>query len=229
VPDWPEDEPTRNRLIAAGDDRSRVRMNCSGKHAAMLAASVHRGWDVEGYLSPDHPVQRLVRATVEEASGGPVTHVAVDGCGAPLFGTTVTGLARAGQHLVRAPEGSPHRAVADAMRTAPDFVGGRGHANTEFMRRLPGSVVKGGAEGVLVAVTPGGEAVAMKMIDGSPRATTAVALAALELLGVDTFAAGDLREVPVLGGGRPVGRLVLGADLAGAHRGATRASGGALA
>jgi hypothetical protein len=97
------------------------------------------------------------------------------------------------------------------------------------MRRLPGSVVKGGAEGVLVAVAPGGEAVAMKMIDGSPRATTAVALAALELLGVDTSAAGDLREVPVLGGGRPVGRLVLGADLAGAHRGATRASGGALA
>src|SRR3954454_3127319 len=35
-PDWPEDEPTRERLIIAGQAPSRVRMNCSGKHAAML-------------------------------------------------------------------------------------------------------------------------------------------------------------------------------------------------
>jgi len=211
--DWPEDEPTRERLIAAGERRSRVRMNCSGKHAAMLAATVRNGWDVAGYLDPAHPLQQLVAATVAEASGGPVTATAVDGCGAPLFGTTVHGLARAGRAMVLGDEGSDARAVADAMRAAPGFVGGAGHVNTEVMRLLPGVLAKGGAEGVLVAAAATGQAVAMKVVDGSPRATTVLALAALAFLGVDTAPAAALAEVPVLGGGRPVGRLRLGADL----------------
>ncbi|MCZ2830593.1 asparaginase [Modestobacter sp. VKM Ac-2986] len=211
--DWPEDEPTRERLIAAGEQRSRVRMNCSGKHAAMLAASVHNGWDVAGYLDPAHPLQQLVAETVAGASGGPVTATAVDGCGAPLFGTTVLGLARAVRSMVLSPGGSDARAVADAMRAAPEFVGGTGHVNTQVMQLLPGVLAKGGAEGVLVTAAATGQAVAMKVVDGSPRATTVLALAALRHLGVDTSPAAALTEVPVLGGGRPVGRLQLGADL----------------
>ncbi|SHN75563.1 asparaginase [Cryptosporangium aurantiacum] len=212
-PDWPEDEPTRNSLIAGGSSRSPIRMNCSGKHAAMLAASVVNGWDVGGYLLPDHPLQQRVRAILEEATGGPVTHVTTDGCGAPLFGTTTLGLARAAARLVTAAPGSAERTVADAMRAEPFFVGGTGHVNTELMRRVPGVVAKGGAEGVLVAAAADGRAVAMKVLDGSPRATTMLAVAALRALGVDTSGVGDLAEVPVLGGGRPVGRIRLGADL----------------
>jgi L-asparaginase II len=212
-PDWPEDEPTRERLIVAGEQRSRVRMNCSGKHAAMLAASVRNGWDVEGYLDAAHPLQQLVAETVAEATGGDITATAVDGCGAPLFGTTVLGLARAARGMVLAPDGSDARAVADAMRAAPEFVGGTGHVNTDVMRLLPGVLCKGGAEGVLVAAAATGQAVAMKVVDGSPRATTVLALAALAFLGVETAPAAALAEVPVLGGGRPVGRLRLGAGL----------------
>ncbi|MFQ1003737.1 asparaginase [Modestobacter sp. SSW1-42] len=211
--DWPEDEPTRERLIAAGEQRSRVRMNCSGKHAAMLAATVHNGWDVASYLDPTHPLQQLVARTVAAASGGPVTATAVDGCGAPLFGTTVLGLARAVRSMVLSEPGSDARAVADAMRAAPEFVGGTGHVNTRVMQLLPGVLAKGGAEGVLVAAAATGQAVAMKVVDGSPRATTVLALAVLRSLGVDTAPAAALTEVPVLGGGRPVGRLRLGADL----------------
>ncbi|GAA3389484.1 asparaginase [Cryptosporangium minutisporangium] len=213
-PDRPENVPTRDRLIAAGSPPERIRMNCSGKHAAMLAASVRNGWDVAGYLDADHPVQQRVRAAIEEASGGPVTHVTTDGCGAPLFGTTTLGLARAASRLVTAAGGTPERVVADAMRAEPFYVAGTGHVNTELMRRVPGVVAKGGAEGVLIAAAADGRAVAMKVLDGSPRATTMLAVAALTALGVDTSDAGDLAEVPVLGGGRPVGRIRLGVDVA---------------
>lgn len=208
VPDWPEDEATRHRLIRAGEGPSPVRMNCSGKHAAMLACSVHNGWSTEDYLVPDHPVQKAIRARLEE-SAGPVEHVAVDGCGAPLFSTTVLGLARAARSLVLAPAGSPERVVADAMRAEPEYVGGKGHQNSEFMRLVPGTVCKGGAEGVLMAAAATGEAVAMKVIDGSPRATTVLALAVLGALGVDVSAAESLRrsEAQVLGGGRQVGEI----------------------
>jgi len=220
VPGWPEDEATRLRLIRAGEGPSLVRMNCSGKHAAMLAASVVNGWSTEDYLSPDHPVQKEIRARLEDAAG-PVTHVAVDGCGAPLFSTTVHGLARAARGLVLAPPGSPERVVADAMRAEPEYVGGMGHQNTEFMRLVPGTVCKGGAEGVLMAAAATGESVAMKVIDGSPRATTVLALAVLGALGVDVSAAGTLAqaEAQVLGGGRPVGEIRPSDELLAALRG----------
>ncbi|MER5318518.1 asparaginase [Streptosporangium roseum] len=205
--DWPEDEATRHALIRDGLTASRERMNCSGKHAAMLAASVASGWEAGSYLDPGHPVQQRVRGVVEELSGEKTAHVAVDGCGAPLFGLSLTGLARAVQGLVLAAPGTAPRAVADAMREYPEYVGGTGHVNTSLMRALPGAVAKGGAEGVLVVALADGHAAAVKVIDGSPRATSAIALAALRVAGGDVSAAGEFASVPVLGGGVPVGEI----------------------
>ncbi|ETK37341.1 asparaginase [Microbispora sp. ATCC PTA-5024] len=206
-PDWPEDEPARHALIRAGLGPSRDRMNCSGKHAAMLAAAVASGLPTESYLDPGHPVQRRVRSVVEDLSGEKAAHVAVDGCGAPLFGLSLAGLARAVQALVLAAPGTAPRAVADAMRAHPEYVGGTGHVNTGLMRALPGAVAKGGAEGVLVVALASGHAAAVKVIDGSPRATTAVALAALRAAGGDVTGAAEFTTVPVLGGGVPVGEI----------------------
>ena len=94
------------------------------------------------------------------------------------------------------------------MRQHPEYVGGwHGHPNTDLMRALPGVLAKGGAEGVLAVAAPDGHAVAVKAIDGSPRATTAIALAALDAVGVPVGGADALRQVPVLGGGVPVGAL----------------------
>ncbi|MCP9948539.1 asparaginase [Actinomadura madurae] len=203
-PSWPEDEAAKAALIRAGEGESRVRMNCSGKHAAMLAACVANGWPLDTYLSPGHPLQLAVKEVMAGCAGEEPSPVAVDGCGAPLFGLTLAGLARAARSLVLSGDARP---VAGAMRAYPEYVGGTGHANTEFMRALPGSVAKGGAEGVFVAATAEGHAVAVKVIDGSPRATTAIALRALAALGADTTPAEPLGSVPVLGGGRPVGEI----------------------
>jgi L-asparaginase II len=211
--DWPEDEPTRERLIRDGETRSRVRMNCSGKHAAMLLACVANGWDTATYLEPAHPLQQLVRETVERVSGEVVEYTAVDGCGAPLFSTTVEGLARSFRALVTADEGTPERRVADAMRAHPFYVGGDHHANSDSMTRIPGVLAKGGAEGVIGMAAATGEAVSMKIVDGNPRATTLLAVTVLGALGVDVSQAGSLVELPVLGGGVPVGEITLGADV----------------
>ena len=205
--DWPEDEATRHALIRSGQGPSRERMNCSGKHAAMLAASATSGWAVDSYLDAGHPVQRRVRSVVEELSGEKAAHVAVDGCGAPLFGISLEGLARAVQSMVLAEPGTAPRAVADAMREHPEYVGGTGHVNTSLMRALPGAVAKGGAEGVLVVALASGHAAAVKVIDGSPRATTAIALATLRAAGGDVASAAEFATVPVLGGGNPVGEI----------------------
>ncbi|SEG28521.1 asparaginase [Nonomuraea solani] len=206
-PSWPEDRGSMEELVRRGLGVSREHMNCSGKHAAMLAACVANGWDVPGYLSPEHPLQVWVGSVTEELAGEKAAHVAVDGCGAPLFGLSLTGLARAVQGLVLAAPGSAPRQVADAMRAHPEYVGGTGHQNTELMRALPGAVAKGGAEGVLVVALASGHSVAVKVIDGSPRATTVIALDVLRRMGCDVGGAAAFERVAVLGGGVPVGEI----------------------
>ncbi|ONK13453.1 asparaginase [Streptomyces sp. MP131-18] len=187
-----------------GGEPSRSAMNCSGKHAAMLAASAANGWPVETYTDPDHPLQLLARETIEAATGETVAHVGVDGCGAPLFAFSLTGLARAFRGCVLAAPDSPERRVADAMRAHPWYVAGTGRPDTLLMAAVPGLLAKGGAEGVQAVALPDGRALAFKIEDGAARALGPVLAALLTTLGVDASA---VPPEPVTGGGRPVGEV----------------------
>jgi L-asparaginase II len=148
-------------------------MNCSGKHAAFLAAAVHGGWSTADYLSPDHPVQRAVAATVEEYADEKVAHWGIDGCHAPTPVISLTGLARAASRVITS--GSPLPAAA---REHPWAIDGTGRENATTLQET-GVFAKIGAEGVLVLVTDDGHAVALKTLDGGSRARTP---AGLELL-----------------------------------------------
>lgn len=213
--DWPLDSASRAAASgaaarrAAARGRQRITMNCSGKHAAFLLACVQNGWPVESYLHPQHPLQVVIRATVEEFTGSPVGHVGVDGCGAPVFATTLTQLATA---IGRVTKGTDVDAAAlvTAILAEPWALDGPGRANTVVIEQL-GLIAKGGAEGVMVMGAPDGTAVALKMIDGSARATSLVALALLGSVGTISPAeaerVGALVTEKVLGGGEVVGSI----------------------
>ncbi|HYH33600.1 MAG TPA: asparaginase, partial [Nocardioides sp.] len=62
-PDLPLDDTAREAVLAAGGSRAPVLMNCSGKHAAMLATCVANGWDTATYRRADHPLQVAIRDT----------------------------------------------------------------------------------------------------------------------------------------------------------------------
>jgi L-asparaginase II len=182
-------------------------MNCSGKHAAMLATCVANHWPTGSYRDPDHPLQVAVRRTVERLAGEQVGAVGVDGCGAPLFALSLTGLARAFAAIATAPAGSPEHRVATAIRRHPEWLGGTGRDVTRLVAGVPGLIAKDGAEGVYAAALPDGRAVALKIDDGASRARPPVMVAALRALGVDAPVLDELAEVPLLGGGQPVGAV----------------------
>jgi L-asparaginase II len=206
-PALPLHEPTRAVWLAAGRPAERVAMNCSGKHAAMLATCVAAGWPTAGYLDRDHPLQQAIEARLAEAAGEPVTAVVVDGCGAPQHALTVTGLARSVLRLVaEAPDGHG-RAVADAVRAHPWLVAGTGREDTGLMTAVDGLVVKGGADGVHVAAVPGRGAVALKLDDGGDRGRTPVLAAGLALLGVPAEVLAPWASLPVTGGAGVVGEV----------------------
>ncbi len=204
-PDLPLGEAERRAHLMAGRAETRLAMNCSGKHAGMLLACLHNGWPVSGYLAPSHPLQQLLAATVAELTGGSIPATGVDGCGAPLFATTLTGLARSFSRI--ATGAAELRRVAEAMRAHPDLVGGTGRVATRLMQAVPGLIAKDGAEGVFAAALPDGGAVAVKIDDGAARAAELAVVAGLRQLGVPAATLDELATTPVLGGGRPVGTL----------------------
>jgi len=204
-PALPLGEAAAEGVLSAGGGKARVFMNCSGKHTAMLLTCVANGWPTERYVDPAHPLQVAIRATIEDLAAEPVTAVGVDGCGAPVFALSLTGVARAYRRIVTAGPGTPERTVADAMRAHPQLVGGTGRDVTRLMAGVPGLLAKDGAEGVYGVALADGSAVAMKITDGSQRARLPVMVGALRRLGVDELVLDELAEVPVLGGGRQVG------------------------
>jgi L-asparaginase II len=205
-PALPIDGPTARRLIREGDaPESRVRNNCSGKHAAMLVTCIANDWPTDSYLDPQHPLQRHIRKTIEELAREPVAATGVDGCGAPVLALTLGGLARGFRALVLAEPGTPERKVADAMRKFPEWTSGTTRDEYRLMASVPGLLLKAGAEGVDAFALPDGSAAAVKIEDGNSRARTPVTVAILAGLGARPPA--ELATTVVTGGGSPVGQI----------------------
>jgi L-asparaginase II len=212
-PALPLDEPALWRYLGEGGRPDRVHMNCSGKHAAMLATCVTAGWPTETYRDPDHPLQREIKAALGGLAGETVAATGVDGCGAPLFALSLTGLARAFRALVLAEPNSAERSVADAVRAHPAWTSGTTRSENALHRAVPGLLIKSGAEGVQAFALADGRAGAVKIADGAARAIPAITVALLRVLGADRDpgagreALDRIAEVPVLGGGQQVGEI----------------------
>ncbi len=211
-PDYPLDDASRDEVVRAGGTKSPILMNCSGKHAAMLATCVINGWDTATYRAPEHPLQVAIRETFAELTGEPVETVAVDGCGAPLLSTSLIGLATAFRALSLA-ESGPEARVAQSFRDHPRFASGTLRDEAKLLRAVPGAIGKAGAESCYAVGLPDGRAVALKTDDGAPRVRPVLMAAALQAMGVDREPGVDgeaVRETGVhtlLGGGRPVGTI----------------------
>lgn len=212
-PDFPLDEAARVALLRTGAEKSALAMNCSGKHAAMLATCVLNGWSTDTYLDPGSALQLSLADTFTELTGEPLSSVGVDGCGAPLFACSPTGLARAFQALVLAEEETPERRVAGAISAYPEYVSGTFRDESALLRALPGAIAKSGAEACYVLALPDGRAVALKIEDGGDRARPVVMAAALERLGVESIPGVDPAAVvstgnaPLYGGAEVVGEV----------------------
>jgi L-asparaginase II len=209
TPDYPLDDEAMRDVVRAGGGQTALQMNCSGKHAAMVVTCKCNDCPfLDGaYLEVDHPLQRRITDTVSELAVREVSHVGVDGCGAPAHVLPLVGLAQAFRNLAIAPEPSDEQRVFAAMVAHPDLVGGPGRDVTLFMQGVPGLLAKDGADGIYAAAFADGRAVALKMADGSNRARPAVLAAALQAIGIDVSEAQPAWRIPVLGHGRQVGEV----------------------
>jgi L-asparaginase II len=201
---------------------SRIRHNCSGKHALGLARCVHEGWPVSEYLAADHPLQNALRAEVQAATQSPAAGEAVDGCGMRTFALALKALARAFGRLAGGQLGPDADRVVAAMGSNPELVGYAGTIDTELMAGEDELVAKVGAEGLLCLGLPDGRAVAMKALDGAHRPVPPAAVwlvRAVLGLQADTHALANLDAPPILNSrSEVVGRLEVDPHPRGAGR-----------
>jgi L-asparaginase II len=171
--------------LALGGPPRRIHHNCSGKHALGLALCVVEGWPLRGYQEPAHPLQRAMTAAVAEALAIDDPPHAVDGCGMQTTFAPLAALAAAFGRLAGGGLGPEGARVAAAMRAHPALVGFPGSIDTALMEGAP-VVAKIGAEAIVAVGRADGRGVAVKVLDGNPRALDPAAVWALrDVLGFE--------------------------------------------
>ncbi len=205
-PDWPLSASAHEQLIAAGRSVPKaIYHNCSGKHAAALAACVAADWPIETYTEFGHPYQERVAGLISELTGEEVLPVGVDGCGFPTLRGTTRGLARA---FARLATDDRFGRVGEAMMAMPALTSDTDRPEAALMQWLP-AAVKGGAVACAGVALTGRLGLAAKCWDGSNPALYVGVIEALDRLGILEPAArealGPHARPPLLGGGVPVG------------------------
>ena len=199
--------PTAHEVIRSGGGKTPIQMDCSGKHAGMLATCVLNGWTTDNYLQPEHPLQLAITNTITDVTGVAPVAIGTDGCGAPAHVIPLLHLARAMRALAVGDAGPEGRQVFDAMEQFPHMVAGDDRHVTAIASAIPGLAAKDGADSIYVAAMSDGRAVALKLSDGSGRALPTVLLAALQRLGIDVSGVPHTVAEIVLGHGKPVGNV----------------------
>lgn len=190
-PQRTSDREYQAEMTLAGRCEDKRHNNCSGKHSGFLTMNKHIGGDADYHL-PDHPLQTAIRDVTEDMADQSVAGFAIDGCSAPNFAIGLRGLATSMARMANPTSemgqarGQAARDIVTAMRAYPELVAGKGRACTELMPALAdGVVVKTGAEAVYIAILPDqGLGVALKIRDGSTRASECAIAALLVRLGV---------------------------------------------
>jgi L-asparaginase II len=182
---------------------TQLTQNCSGKHAGMLITCQQNGWDMDTYLEMDHPLQIAIKNEIELLAGEKVSTSTFDGCGAPLFAISLTGLAKAISTVVKS-NVPVYKQIVAACSKYPELVAGEGRLTTRMMRAVPGLFMKEGAEGIEVCALSDGRVIAIKIIDGSWRP---VAPIIMEIFKRWDVAMPD-ESVKMYAGGRVIGEVI---------------------
>jgi len=216
----PSHDGTRREMVKQGREPQNLHNNCSGKHTGFICGCVHRGYDIPGYIEPDHPAQREITTIVQECTGYDLSRAkpAVDGCGIPLYAIPLRNLAQAFAGFARANRDGSRQAarqcIVDSILENPFLIAGSKRFCTRTIENAQGSaLVKTGAEGVYAGVLlDQGLGIALKIDDGATRAAEVLMAAVLHSFSnheeFKAALASDI-EVPVKNvAGRVVGKIV---------------------
>ncbi|MFW3145537.1 MAG: asparaginase [Thermoplasmatota archaeon] len=186
-----------------GKDFTNLHDNCSGKHAGALLLSKYKGWDLDSYLSPGHPLQGAIIEAIGSLTGLKRSgiHIGKDGCDIPNHAMPIDRMARMfalladpgehplAEHLLR---------IGNSMAAYPNMVAGRNRFDTVLMEDLKGRVIsKAGAVGlqtIAVKLEDRWVGVSLKLEDGAYAPIPPLTYHILKELGLEGGTEGKAEE-----------------------------------
>ena len=169
----------QDKMLLRGVRPSAIHNNCSGKHIGFLICCKLKGWDMETYFEPEHPLQKTVKEKINnmcEVEGSyPVT---TDGCGVPILSMPLYNMLCGYINLLNYPQ------IIRAIKNNPYIFGGENRLDTEIIQKTDGLIAKVGAGGLCVVLNiEKKDAFAVKINDCSMEARRFAVLEMINRLG----------------------------------------------
>lgn len=129
-PQNPLNIDSRKKLIIKGQSAKAIHNNCSGKHAAMLAYCVLKGWDIKNYTDINHPLQKHILNFASEICEMNITdcHVLKDGCTLPVIAAPLSNIAKGFFTVYQ-----NYPVIKNAVIENPYYAGGHGRLDSEII------------------------------------------------------------------------------------------------
>jgi L-asparaginase II len=191
APSYPLNERSKEDVLRHDGSKRRLYHNCSGKHLGVLAYCKMKGYPLEGYADPEHPVQKEIIETVSMMCGIKAEQIVLgtDGCGFPVFGLPLSAMASAYVKLacpdLIADEATREAVtiITQAMNLHPEMVGGSGRLDSLVLQDS-NIIAKGGFKGVYCfGLKKERLGIAFKVLDGSEEEWGLIVQAILEQTG----------------------------------------------
>lgn len=170
-----------NRLLLEKQQEMPIHNNCSGKHAAMLALCLFKGWSIDNYLNDSHPLNQSVIKRVARLCNASDYVISKDGCGLPTIATTLQEL---GFGVLNLFLDEKYSVIKNAFIENPYLIGGVSRLDSEIINASNKTLVaKVGAAGLCVVVNiEKEEAIVVKIADANMKARSLVVIEVLKQL-----------------------------------------------
>lgn len=181
--------PTAKRLDREGEKPGPLRNSCAGKHAGMLVTCVAKGWPLEPYRQPGHPLQLWIFEKISDFTGVPPDQIriSVDGCGLPTYQVPLRNLALSFARLADTRSPTISR-LMNCARQHPEMIAGENRICTDLIKATRGRVFGkiGGEAAYGVSLFERGWGIGIKIEDGGLRGLGPTVVEVLKTLGLLT-------------------------------------------
>ena len=135
----------QDKMLLSGEKARAIHNNCSGKHICFLVICKKKGWDMETYDKPEHPLQIDIKNKINNMCEITLNYpVTTDGCGVPILSMPLQNMLIGYKNLLQ------YEKIINAIQKYPYIFGGENRLDTEIIEKTQGLIAKVGAGGLCI-------------------------------------------------------------------------------